>query len=133
MRRRDDIEGLRAVAVLAVLLFHAGVTQLSGGYVGVDVFFVVSGYLITSLLLAERVGTGRISLSSFYSRRVRRILPVSALVAVLTVVAGWFWLEPIRFPGLTTDLLGVGSFSSNLVFAHRGADYLQSALPPSAL
>lgn len=133
MRRRDDIEGLRAVAVLSVLLFHAGVTRVSGGYVGVDVFFVVSGYLITSLLLVERIGTGRISLPAFYSRRIRRILPVSAFVAVLTVVAGWFWLEPIRVRGLTTDLFAVGSFSSNLVFAHRGADYLQSTLPPSAL
>ena len=133
MRRRDDIEGLRAVAVLAVLLFHAGVARVAGGYIGVDVFFVVSGYLITSLLLVERTGGGRISLSSFYARRIRRILPVSALVAVTTLVAGWFWLEPIRVRGLTTDLLAVGSFSSNLVFAHRGADYLQSALPPSAL
>lgn len=133
MRRREDIEGVRALAVLAVLLFHAGIEQVSGGYVGVDVFFVVSGYLITSLLLIERTGSGRISLSSFYSRRIRRILPVSALVAVTTLVAGWVWLEPIRIRGLTTDLLAVGSFSSNLVFANRGADYLQSALPPSAL
>ena len=133
MHRRRDIEGLRAVAVLAVLLFHAGVPGLEGGYVGVDVFFVVSGYLITSLLVAERAGTGRISLGDFYARRARRILPVSSLVAVATLGASWLWLQPLRLVTLSTDVLAVASFSSNLVFAGRGADYLSSSLPPSPL
>lgn len=131
--RRADIEGLRAVAVLAVLLFHAGVPGLNGGYVGVDVFFVVSGFLITSLIVNERQTTGRIALGGFYARRVRRLLPVSALVAVSTLVASWIWLEPLRLRSLATDVLGVATFSSNLVFAQRGADYLQSTLPPSPL
>ena len=133
MKRRTDIEGLRAVAVLAVLLFHAGVPGLAGGYVGVDVFFVVSGFLITSLLVAEKTDTGKVSLGAFYARRARRILPVSALVAVVTLIASWIWLEPLRLRSLADDVLAVALFSSNFVFAHRGADYLQSALPPSPL
>lgn len=131
MQRRADIEGIRAVAVAAVLLFHAGVPWLEGGYVGVDVFFVVSGFLITSLLVRERAGSGRISLSGFWSRRARRILPMSAVVAVATLAASWVWLEPVRVRDAATDAVGVATFSSNLVFADRGADYLQSALPPS--
>ena len=133
MQRRTDIEGLRAVAVLAVLLFHAGVPGLDGGYVGVDVFFVLSGFLITSLMLNERAETGRISLVAFYSRRIRRILPMSSIVAVLTLGASWLWLEPLRMKGLATDVLASAGFASNFVFAHRGADYLQSTLPPSPL
>ena len=133
VKRRTDIEGLRAIAVLAVLLFHAGVPGVSGGYVGVDVFFVVSGFLITSLLVAERNGTGSVSLGDFYARRIRRILPVSGLVAVSTLMASWIWLEPLRLRGTANDVLAVATFSSNFVFASRGADYLQSALPPSPL
>lgn len=133
MKRRTDIEGLRAIAVLAVLLFHAEVPGVGGGYVGVDVFFVVSGFLITSLLLAEKTNTGTVSLGAFYARRARRILPVSALVAVATLLASWIWLEPLRLRSLSHDVLAVALFSSNFVFANRGADYLQSALPPSPL
>lgn len=133
MKRRTDIEGLRAIAVLAVLLFHAGVPGVGGGYVGVDVFFVVSGFLITSLLVAEKTNTGKVSLGAFYARRARRILPVSALVAVATLIASWIWLEPLRLRSLSNDVLAVALFSSNFVFANRGADYLQSALPPSPL
>ncbi len=133
MQRRSDIEGLRAIAVLAVLLFHAGVPGLTGGYIGVDVFFVVSGFLITSLLVSEKESSGKISLSSFYSRRVRRLLPVSAVVAVSTLIASWVWLEPLRLRSLANDVLAVATFSSNFVFAKRGADYLQSTLPPSPL
>lgn len=133
MKRRTDIEGLRAIAVLAVLLFHVGVPGLAGGYVGVDVFFVVSGFLITSLLVAEKTNTGKVSLGAFYARRARRILPVSALVAVATLIASWIWLEPLRLRSLADDVLAVAVFSSNFVFAHRGSDYLQSALPPSPL
>lgn len=93
MQRRADIEGLRAVAVLAVLLFHAGVPGLAGGYVGVDVFFVVSGFLITSLLVNEKETSGTISLSSFYARRIRRLLPVSAVVASLLLLPHGYGLS----------------------------------------
>ena len=133
MQRRTDIEGLRAVAVMLVLLFHAGVPGLQGGYIGVDVFFVLSGFLITSLMLEERAGTGRLSLAGFYARRIRRILPMASLVAVVTLAASWLWLEPLRVRGVATDVLATAGFASNFVFAHRGADYLQSSLPPSPL
>lgn len=130
---RRDIEGLRAVAVGVVVLYHAHFLGLRGGFIGVDVFFVVSGFLITSLLLREHTASGRISLSRFYGRRVRRLLPASCLVIVGTVVAGNFWLEPLRLRDLGTDAIASGGFVANIVFARRGTDYLQSALPPSAL
>ncbi|MEY4228816.1 MAG: hypothetical protein RLZ84_1408, partial [Actinomycetota bacterium] len=132
-RRRSDIEGLRALAVALVLLYHAHVPGFGGGYVGVDVFFVLSGFLITGLLVNEREQTGRISFSTFYSRRVRRILPMSALVVVATLVASYVWLEPLRLRELGSDAIGTATFSSNFLFANRGADYLQSTLPPSPL
>jgi peptidoglycan/LPS O-acetylase OafA/YrhL len=81
---RFDIEGLRAIAVIAVLLFHFGVPGTDGGYVGVDVFFVISGFLITALLLREKEATGTISLRDFYARRIRRLLPVSFFVVAIT-------------------------------------------------
>lgn len=94
---------------------------------------MVSGFLITSLLVAEKTNTGTVSLGAFYARRARRILPVSALVAVASLLASWIWLEPLRLRSLSHDVLAVALFSSNFVFANRGADYLQSALPPSPL
>ena len=130
---RRDIEGLRAIAVIAVVLYHARFLGLRGGFVGVDVFFVVSGFLITSLLLREHASTGKISLAGFYARRARRLLPASCLVVVGTVIAADIWLEPLRLRNLGTDALASGGFVANIVFAHRGTDYLQSALPPSAL
>ena len=130
---RRDIEGLRAVAVGVVVLYHAHFLGLRGGFIGVDVFFVVSGFLITSLLLREHSAHGRISLPRFYGRRVRRLLPASCLVIVGTVVAGNIWLEPLRLRDLGTDAVAAGGFVANVVFAQRGTDYLQSALPPSAL
>ena len=77
--RRGDIQGLRALAVLAVVAYHAG-SGFSGGYVGVDVFFVISGYVITRMMLSELRGTGRLDLGRFYLRRVRRLLPALSLV-----------------------------------------------------
>src|ERR1035437_4666066 len=87
---RPDIEGLRGVAVSLVVLFHAGLlskasTQLTGGFIGVDLFFVVSGFLITGLLIRERERTGRIGFSRFYARRVRRILPAAAVTLLITI------------------------------------------------
>src|SRR5215831_17677026 len=84
---RPDVEGLRAIAILLVVLYHAGLNWLPGGYVGVDVFFVVSGYVITGVLLRERASTDSTSLLGFYARRCRRILPAATLVLVVTVVA----------------------------------------------
>jgi len=95
IKHRDDIDGLRAIAVGLVVLFHVGVPGITGGYVGVDVFFVISGYLITSLLLVEGEGRGRISLSDFYARRVRRLFPALMLVVLTTLILGTVWLLPV--------------------------------------
>ncbi len=133
MSHRRDIEGLRAVAVVAVLLFHFGVPGTEGGFIGVDVFFVISGFLITSLLVAERDATGSISLAHFYTRRIRRLLPISALVITSTVIAAAIWLEPSRFNDLAHDAFAAALFFVNMLFANRGADYLQGQLPPSPL
>lgn len=133
MKHRRDIEGLRAVAVIAVLLFHFGVPGTDGGYIGVDVFFVISGFLITSLLVSERASSGRISLADFYARRVRRLLPISATVLLATALASAKWLEPTRLADLARDIRAAATFTVNMVFADRGTDYLGSQLPPSPI
>src|SRR3954462_6257127 len=98
--RRRDVEGMRAVAILAVVLYHAGVGVAGGGYVGVDVFFVLSGFLITRLLWREVVGTRHLRFGEFYARRARRLLPAALLVIVITLVAGQRLLPPLRMPSL---------------------------------
>ena len=95
-RFRPDIEGLRAVAVLAVVLFHADVPGVGGGYVGVDVFFVISGFLITGLLWREANTTGTVRLGRFYGARARRLLPASATVGVITMIGATLLLPPLQ-------------------------------------
>src|SRR5690606_328357 len=92
MAFRADIEGVRGIAVLLVVLFHAGIPYFTGGFVGVDVFFVLSGYLITRLLVDEAAATGRIDLVAFYARRARRLLPAAALMIIVTLLFGWLVL-----------------------------------------
>jgi peptidoglycan/LPS O-acetylase OafA/YrhL len=130
---RPDIEGLRAIAVGLVLLFHAYGQPFSGGFVGVDVFFVISGFLITSLLLREQTKTGRISIAGFYARRVRRILPASALVVVATVFATYYLLGFITGNQVAADAKWTAIFAANIHFGLLGTDYLGSQLPPSPL
>src|SRR5882757_6873102 len=89
---RKEIDGLRAVAVIPVILFHAGITTFSGGYVGVDVFFVISGYLITSIILDDKT-RGRHSIARFYERRARRILPTLSVVVLASTVPAWFLMD----------------------------------------
>jgi peptidoglycan/LPS O-acetylase OafA/YrhL len=93
MRYRAEIDGLRAVAVFPVILFHAGFEHFNGGFVGVDVFFVISGYLITTIILAEKE-QGTFSLVNFYERRARRILPALFLVMFVSLPFAWLWLLP---------------------------------------
>ncbi|MFF5295321.1 acyltransferase family protein [Paractinoplanes globisporus] len=130
---RPDIEGLRAVAVAAVVLFHAGVPGIGGGYIGVDVFFVISGFLITSLMLREVATTGRLSLLRFYGRRARRILPASSVVLVTVILAGYHWLGFLRGDEIASDGRWAALFASNFNFAAQGVDYLESQAAPSPL
>jgi peptidoglycan/LPS O-acetylase OafA/YrhL len=130
---RPDIEGLRAVAVSLVLLYHAAVPGFGGGYVGVDVFFVVSGFLISGLLLRELETTGSISLPSFYARRLRRLLPAVALLILVTVLASVAVLSPLRAGDVAADGVAAALYASNLRFAAQATDYLQSELAPSPL
>lgn len=130
---RPDIEGLRTIAVGLVLLFHAYGVPFTGGFVGVDVFFVISGFLITSLLLREKDKTGRISILGFYARRARRILPASALVVILTVVASYYFLGFVAGEGVAQAAKWTAVFAANIHFGLLGTDYLGSQLPPSPL
>ena len=126
-RFRADIEGLRAVAVLLVVLYHAGVPGFGGGYVGVDVFFVLSGALITWLLVHEAGETGTVDLRRFYARRARRLLPAVAVVLVATVAAGAVVLAPLEQEGVARSALATAAYLSNVLFARRATDYLGAA------
>lgn len=122
---RGDIEGLRGVAVALVVLFHAGVAGFSGGFVGVDVFFVLSGFLITGLLLDEIDRRQRIDLVGFYARRARRLLPASLLVFVATVVLAARAMPALDALDLAPQARWVALFGSNIWFARHATDYLQ--------
>lgn len=132
-RRRPDIEGLRALAVLMVVLYHVGVPGLPGGYVGVDVFFVLSGYLITGMLFREAQARGSVSISKFYARRARRILPASMLVLLVTVVVAHALLSFVRAGTVYVDARWATVFLVNYHFAAVGTDHLRAAAPPSPL
>jgi peptidoglycan/LPS O-acetylase OafA/YrhL len=127
---RPDIEGLRAIAVVLVLLFHARVPGFDGGFVGVDVFFVLSGFLITSLLVHELRGTGTVRLGEFWGRRARRLLPASALVIVVTIVAARQIFDPLTASDIARDGLAAALFSANIRFGLQDsyfADNLQTS------
>jgi peptidoglycan/LPS O-acetylase OafA/YrhL len=129
---RPDVEGLRAVAVVLVVLYHAGVRQLGGGYVGVDVFFVISGFVITGVLLRERASTGRTSVLAFYGRRSRRIIPVASLVIVVTVVLAYALLGAVG-NRTATDGFWAAIFLANFHFTAVGTNYLTALQAPSPL
>jgi len=115
MKYRSEIDGLRAVAVIPVIAFHAGFSSFSGGFVGVDVFFVISGYLITTIILSE-MELGKFSLVNFYEKRARRILPALFLVMFISLVVAWFWLLPDDMKEFSESLMAVSLFSSNIFF-----------------
>jgi peptidoglycan/LPS O-acetylase OafA/YrhL len=120
---RPDLEGLRAIAVLLVLLYHARVPGFAGGFVGVDVFFVLSGFLITGLLIRELRSTGTVSLRAFYARRARRLLPAAALVLTVTLIGSVVLLSPLRIPAIAADIGSAAAYVSNIRFAIEANDY----------
>jgi peptidoglycan/LPS O-acetylase OafA/YrhL len=132
-RFRPDVEGLRAVAVILVVLYHANVPFITGGYVGVDVFFVISGFVITGLLLRDLHGTGHISIINFYARRLRRILPAATLVILITVFASYVLLGYVYGNNVADDGRWAALFLSNFHFEAVGSNYLTAFRPPSPL
>jgi peptidoglycan/LPS O-acetylase OafA/YrhL/cellulose synthase/poly-beta-1,6-N-acetylglucosamine synthase-like glycosyltransferase len=130
---RPDIQGLRAVAVLLVVVYHAGAPFLTGGYVGVDVFFAISGFLITGQLLREVDRSGRIDFGAFYAGRIRRLLPSALLVVLVTVLAARAFDSILRASNVAWDGFAATFFALNYRLAAQGVDYQQSDGPASPL
>lgn len=126
MNYRREIDGLRSVAVVPVLLFHAGFQQFSGGFVGVDIFFVISGYLITSIIISE-CDKGQFSLLKFYERRARRILPVLFFVLLCCLPFAWAFMLPEQMASFARSIIALCLFRSNFFFSHEGGGYFASA------
>ena len=127
---RPDIEGLRALAVTLVLVYHAGL-PVRAGFVGVDVFFVISGFLITGLLVAELERNGRISWLRFVGRRIRRLLPAAVLVLVVTAAVSFVVVPGLRRREIGLDVMAASTYVVNWVLARREVDYLASDASPS--
>jgi len=125
LTRCREIDGLRAFAVLPVILFHAGFQTFSGGFVGVDVFFVISGYLITIIILAE-LEQGSFSIINFYERRARRILPALFIVMFACLPFAWLWLMPFDMKNFSQSVVAVSVFASNIQF-WRTSNYFETA------
>ena len=130
---RTDIQALRAVAVLLVLGFHVWPTHIAGGYVGVDVFFVISGYLITGHLVREVVATGRVDLPTFYARRARRLLPAASLTLVSVGVAAYMWMPAATWATTASDIAASTMYAQNWVLVRRSVDYYAQDQAPSPL
>ena len=126
MNYRPEIDGLRAIAVIPVLLYHAGFSWFSGGYVGVDVFFVISGYLITTILIGE-IQAGNFSIWRFYERRARRILPALCFVMLACIPFAWKWMLPDQFKDFGQSMLAVVFFASNILFWRESGYFEASA------
>jgi peptidoglycan/LPS O-acetylase OafA/YrhL len=122
-RFRPDIEGLRAIAIGLVVLTHSGFRFARGGYVGVDVFFVISGFLITGLLAGELDRSGRICLRRFYARRIKRLLPQAVLAIVCVAIASHFVLGPVRAEAVAHDVSAAGGYAMNIRLSAQAADY----------
>ncbi|MET8358449.1 acyltransferase family protein [Micromonospora sp. NPDC005171] len=130
---RGDIEGLRALAVILVLAGHAGTQFVPAGFVGVDVFFVISGFLITGLLVDELEGTGRISLLGFYARRAKRLLPAAGLVLLVTLLLTYLFLPRVRYSNSAWDVVSSALYVMNWRLAEQSVDYMFVDQAPSVL
>jgi len=128
---RPDIEGLRAIAIGLVLVYHAGVRFVPGGFVGVDVFFVISGFLITGLLVRELQQTGRVSLARFYARRAKRLLPATAVVLAFTALVVWLALPVTQRAVFGGDIAASALYVINWRLAARSVDYLAEGISAS--
>ena len=126
MKYRAEIDGLRAIAVIPVILFHAGFELFSGGYVGVDIFFVISGYLITTILV-EDLNNNRFSLVSFYERRSRRILPALYFMIIINLIIGWFILTPYFYRDLFQTTTATSLFASNFLLSMKSGYFARIA------
>ena len=115
MKYRPEIDGLRALSILPVVFFHAGFNLFNGGYIGVDIFFVISGYLITSILLSD-LKKGEFRLSNFYFRRARRILPALILVMIVSIPFAWLWMVPFQMKDFSQSVVSTSLFGSNFLF-----------------
>ncbi len=115
MRYRGEVDGLRAVAVVPVILFHAGFGAFSGGFIGVDVFFVISGYLITTIIVDD-IERGQFSIRRFYERRARRILPALSLVLLACIPFAWWLMDPFEMKEFGQSIVSTATFSSNVYF-----------------
>src|SRR5438067_2434994 len=133
LKFRPDIEGLRAIAIVLVVLYHAGWRWASGGFLGVDVFFVLSGFLISGLLLDEIGATGRVSLTNFWARRARRLLPAAAAMTLAVLVADAVFLSPFEQITRAGTASAFAVYGSNILFAVRSTDYFGSGAVRDAL
>ena len=130
---RPDIQAMRALAVLLVVLYHADIPGVHGGFLGVDVFFVISGFVITNVLLREKASKGTTSIPGFYARRIRRILPAATVVLIATVFATYHWLSYITGAINANDAKYVAAFVGNFRFASLGTQYFTATQPTSTL
>ncbi|MGP3696350.1 acyltransferase family protein [Rhodobacter sp. NSM] len=126
MRYRPDVDGLRSLAILPILLFHAGVTLFSGGYIGVDIFFVISGFLITTII-RDDLAAGRFSIATFYERRARRILPALFFTLALTTIAAVILFLPAQLVDYAKSLFGTATFTANFYFWKNSGYFETSA------
>ncbi|MEQ1701857.1 MAG: acyltransferase, partial [Ilumatobacteraceae bacterium] len=127
---RQDIEGLRGVAVTVVVLFHVGLRSVTGGYIGVDVFFVISGYLISAQLIREVESHGRVRFLEFWARRFRRLMPLLLVTLVATLAAGLIVYSPLFWQQLAQEGTASALYVSNIHFAQRSSFYFQSGTSP---
>lgn len=126
MKHRTEIDGLRALAVLPVILFHVGFTTFGGGFLGVDIFFVISGYLITGLILDD-LAQGKFSIRAFYARRARRILPALFVMMMVTVPFAFIWMIPAQYKEYSQSLVAVVFFASNILFWRQSGYFAAEA------
>ena len=132
-KHRADLQGVRAVAVAMVVFYHLNIGWVPGGFVGVDVFFVLSGFLITRVLYFEAVNTGTIDLASFWLRRAKRLLPNAILTLFSVIVASWLLLSPYRWDSISRDVVSAAVFLSNFRFSSNATDYFHFDDPPSPI